>query len=296
VTDLLELIVDAHAELGEGPVWDDREQRLWWIDLLGGIVHVTNPLTRADTRIPVGQPIGALALTESGPPLLAVRDGYASVDPSSGRLDLIAPVAQDDPDIRMNDGKVGPDGGFWAGSMAVDESPDRGALHRLDPDGTVTAVLTGLTIPNGLDWSADGRELLFIDTPTRRVDRFDVGPTGRTLSGRRPVVEIAQGSGWPDGMTLDSEGFLWVCMWDGWAIERFAPDGRMDRRVEIPAAQVTSCTFGGPDLDDLFITTGQEGFPPGGRPDQPHAGGLFRYRAGVRGRPTRRFQGSTKHE
>jgi sugar lactone lactonase YvrE len=289
--DLLELVVDARAELGEGPVWDDRQQRLWWIDLLGGIVHITDPLTRTDIRVPVGQPIGALALREFGPPVLAVRDGYANLDLSDGRLELIAPIAPDDQGIRMNDGKVGPDGGFWAGSMAADESPGRGSLHRLDPDGTVTEVLTDLTIPNGLDWTADGRELLFIDSPTRRVDHFDVGPTGRTVSGRRPIVEIADGSGWPDGMTLDAEGFLWVCLWDGWAVERFAPDGRFDRRVELPVAQVTSCTFGGPDLDELFITTGQEGFPLEGLPDQLQAGGLFRYRADIKGWPTRRFAG-----
>ena len=289
--DSLELIVDAHAELAEGPVWDDRLARLWWIDLLGGIVHLTDPQDGADRAIPVGQPIGALALREDGDPVLAVQDGFALLDAATGRLDLIAPIEPDDPGIRMNDGKVGPDGGFWAGSMAADESPGRGRLHRLDPDGTVNEILADLTIPNGLEWTADGQEFLFIDTPTRRVDRFDVGPTGRTISGRRPAVELRPDAGWPDGMTVDADGFVWVCLWDGWAVERFAPDGRFDRRIELPAAQVTSCAFGGPDLHDLFITTGQEGFPPGGSPDQPHAGGLFRCRPGVAGRPTRRYAG-----
>ncbi len=286
-----ELVVDAHAELAEGPVWDDRLQRLWWIDLLGGIVHQWDPSTGADRAIPVGQPIGALALRATGDPIVAVRDGFAMLDPATGRLDLIAAIAPDDPGIRMNDGKVGPDGGFWAGSMAADERTGLGRLHRLDPDGTVAEVLTELTIPNGLDWTDDGRQLLFIDTPSRRVDRFDVGPSGRTLSDRRPAFEIPDGAGWPDGMTLDADGFAWVCLWDGWAVVRYAPDGRIDRRIELPAAQVTSCAFGGPDLDELFVTTGQEGFPPGGLADQPHAGGVFRCRPGVRGRPTRRFKG-----
>ena len=221
--DALELIVDAHASLGESPVWDERQRQLWWVDLLGGIVHATDPVTGEDLQIPVDQPIGAIALRESGPPILAVRDGYATLDPSSGRLDLIAPIAPDDPGIRMNDGKVGPDGGFWAGSMAADEGPGRGRLHRLDPDGTVTEVLADLTIPNGLDWTADGRELLFIDTPTRRVDRFDVDPTGRAISGRRPAVEIATGHGWPDGMTIDAEG-----------IPVGRPVGRLGRRAVRP--------------------------------------------------------------
>ncbi len=286
-----ELVVDAHAELAEGPVWDDRLDRLWWVDLLGGIVHLSDPTNGDDTAIPVGQPVGALALRSSGGPILAVRDGFATLDVRTGRLELVAPIALDDPGIRMNDGKVGPDGGFWAGSMAADERPGLGRLHRLDPDGTVSEALAELTIPNGLDWTDDGRQLLFIDTPTRRVDRFDVDASGRSISGRRPAVELREGIGWPDGMTLDAEGYAWVCLWDGWAVERYGPDGRLDRRVELPAAQVTSCAFGGPGLDELYITTGQEGFPPGGRRDQPNAGGVFRLRPGVRGRPTRRFAG-----
>jgi len=287
----LELVVDAHSALGEGPVWDERLGRLWWIDILGGLVHLTDPTSGMDATMPVGQPIGALALRTSGDPILAIRDGFATFDPAAGRMELVAPVELHDPTIRMNDGKVGPDGGFWAGAMAIDERPGAGSLLRLDPTGNVSEILSGLTIPNGLDWTADGRQLLFIDTPTRRIDRFDVGSSGRTLADRRPAVTLTDGPGWPDGMTIDAEGYLWVALWDGWAIERYSSDGRLDRRIELPVAQVTSCAFGGPDLDELYITTGQEGFPLGGRADQPHAGGLFRVRPGVRGRPTRRFPG-----
>jgi sugar lactone lactonase YvrE len=287
----LALVVDARAELAEGPVWDDRRQCLWWIDLLGGVIHQTDHATGEDRTIPVGQPIGALGLRESGDLILAVQDGFATLDVMTGKLEVVAPIALNDSSIRMNDGKVGPDGGFWAGSMATDEGPGLGRLHRLDPSGEVTVVLTNLTIPNGLDWTADGRGLLFVDTPTRRVDRFDVGPSGRTIDRRRPVVEIVEGAGWPDGMTLDAQGYIWVCLWDGWAIERYTPDGQLDRRVRLPAAQVTSCAFGGPELDELYVTTGQEGFPAGGWPEQPHAGGLFRLRPGVRGHPSWRYPG-----
>jgi sugar lactone lactonase YvrE len=284
----LDLIVDARAELAEGPVWDERRSRLWWVDLLGGVVHLTDPATGSDERFTVGQPVGALALRERDGPILALRDGFARLG-DDGRIDLIAPIEPDDLSIRMNDGKVGPDGGFWAGSMAQDERPGVGKLWRLDASGEVTMVLDELTIPNGLDWTDDGRQFLFVDTPTRRVDRFDVEPTGRTLTNRRTAIEFAEDMGWPDGMTIDAEGYIWVCLWDGWGIERYAPDGRLERRVDVPAAQVTSCAFGGQDLDELFITTGQEGFPAGGHSGQPHAGGLFRVRPGVRGRPTRRF-------
>jgi sugar lactone lactonase YvrE len=285
-----ELVLDARAELAEGPVWDDRRARLWWVDIMAGIVHLTDPATGSDSAIAVGQPVGALGLRRRGKPVLAVRDGFASLREDGG-LDLIAEVEIDDPTMRMNDGKVGPDGGFWAGTMAIDERPGVGRLYRLDPHGSVDRLLKGTTISNGLDWSADGRVLYYIDTPTRRVDRFDVGRDGRTLSRRRSAVDLGRSAGLPDGLTVDTHGYLWVCLWDGWAVERYSPEGRLDRRIEIPAAQVTSCAFGGPDLEELFITTAQEGFPTGGRSDQPHAGGIFRVRPGVRGRPSHRFAG-----
>ncbi len=191
----------------------------------------------------------------------------------------------------MNDGKVDPSGRFWAGSMAKDERAGAGTLYRLDPDRSVTPMVDGLTIPNGLDWSADGRTMFYIDTTTNRVDAFDYDDAAGTIAGRRPAVLVDPGRGFPDGMTLDAEGFLWVALFDGWGVHRYAPDGRLDRRIEVPAAQVTSVAFGGRDYDELYITTGQEGFPAGGLPGQPHAGGVFRCRPGVRGRPPNRFGG-----
>jgi sugar lactone lactonase YvrE len=152
-------------------------------------------------------------------------------------------------------------------------------------------MVPGVSISNGLDWSLDGRTMYYIDTPTRRVDRFAFDPASGEIADRAPAVAIREGAGWPDGMTVDAEGYLWVALWDGWGVERYAPDGRLDRRVEVPAAQTSSCAFGGPDLDLLFITTAQEGYPPGGLPDQPLAGGLFVCRPGVRGRAPFRFGG-----
>lgn len=288
----VDLVIDAHAGLAESPVWDERSGRLVWVDLLRGIVHLTDIALGADVAIPVGQMVGAVALCEDGRQLIAIEVGFALLDARRPGFEVIAPVTADDPGLRMNDGKVDPSGRFWAGSMALDERAGAGTLYRLDPDRSTSPLLGGLTISNGLDWSADRRTMYFIDTATRQVDRFAYDDALGTISGRRSVVRIEPGEGSPDGMTLDAEGYLWVALFDGWAVHRYAPDGRLDRRVEVPAAQCTSVAFGGPGYEDLFITTGQEGFPPGGRPDQPHAGGVFRCRPGVRGRPANRFLGT----
>jgi sugar lactone lactonase YvrE len=289
-TQTAELLVDARASLGEGPVWDDRAACLWWVDILGAAIHRTDPISGRDEVLPIGRMPGALGLRESGGVVAAVQDGFGALDPD-GRFELLVPVEAENAETRMNDGKVDPAGRFWAGTTDIDHRPGMGTLYRLDPDLRVSPMLRDVTISNGLDWSLDGRTMYFIDTPTRRVDAFTFDPEGGAISDRRPAIAIRDGAGSPDGMTLDSEGYLWVALWDGWGVERYAPDGRLDRRVEVPVAQASSCTFGGPDLDLLFITSARKGFPREGRPEQPLAGGVFVCRPGPRGRPAFRFAG-----
>jgi sugar lactone lactonase YvrE len=286
-----ELLVDARAALGEGPVWDEREGVLWWVDIMGRSVHRTEPTSGRDEAIAVGQFVGSIALRESGGLVVAVSEGFLSLDPRTGTTELLAPVESSDPTTRMNDGKVDPAGRFWAGTMGVDHRTGAGTLYRLDTDRHVTPMVPGVTISNGLDWSLDGRTMYYIDTRTRRVDQFDFDVASGAIANRRPFIEIPEGAGSPDGMTLDEEGYLWVALWDGWGVQRYTLDGRPDLRVDVPAAETSSCTFGGPDLDQLFITTAQEGFPPGGKPDQPHAGSLFACRPGPRGRPPFKYRG-----
>jgi sugar lactone lactonase YvrE len=286
-----ELLVDAHATLGEGPVWDDAEACLWWVDILEGIVHRTDVRTGEDERHPVGQFVGAVAPRAAGGLIAAVRDGFATFDPRSDRLDLVADLQDEARTLRMNDGKVDPGGRFWAGMMALDHRSSAGTLYRLDPDLSVEPMVSGTSISNGLDWSPDRSTMYYIDSTPRTVDRFAYDAATGAIADRTTLIPIRDGAGWPDGMTVDAEGYLWVALWDGWGVERYAPDGRLDRRVEVPASQASSCAFGGPDLDLLFITTAQEGFPPGGKPDQPHAGGVFVCRPGVRGRAATTFAG-----
>jgi sugar lactone lactonase YvrE len=286
-----ELVVSANAGLGEGPVWDADGGVLWWVDIVGETVHRTDPRTGEDEILPVGRMIGAVALRASGGLVAAVRDGFVAIDPDTGRVELIAPVEAEDETTRMNDGKVDPTGRFWAGTMAVDHRDAAGTLYRLDPDLRVTPIISGTSISNGLDWSLDGRTMYYIDTPTQRVDRFAFDHESGAISGRTPAFSIPAEAGLPDGMTVDEEGYLWVALWEGWGVGRYSPEGRLDRWVDVPAEQSSSCTCGGPDLDQLFITTAKEGFPPGGKPDQPLAGGLFVCRPGVRGRLPFRFGG-----
>ena len=286
----IELVLDARAQLGEGPVWDDETGELVWVDILKGRVHRTTP-AGADQVVEVGRSVGAVGLRRGGGLVLATDDGFHLLDPGATATRRIAAVEADDPLTRANDGKVDRQGRFWAGTMAFDEVTVSGSLYRLDPDGTVTRQLTGVGISNGIDWSADGSTMYFIDSPLGGVDAFRWDGPGGTIADRRRLAAIPDGGGKPDGMTLDAEGYLWVACWGGWAVRRYAPDGRLDRTIRFPVANVSSVAFGGPDLDELYATTAWHLLGPTERAAQPLAGGLFRCRPGVRGRPAGRFAG-----
>ncbi len=277
----------ARAVLGEGPVWDAGRGVLWWVDIKGRRLHATD-LDGGDRVIDVAQQPGCVVVRASGGLVCATPEGFVAVDPDDGTQSLIAAVEADEPGTRMNDGKVDPAGRLWAGTMFDHEGPGGGALYRLDPDLRVTTMLKPVDISNGLDWTADGRQMLYIDTPTMRVDRFEYDLATGDLGTRRPWVTIPDGAGSPDGMTLDAEGCAWVALWGGWCVVRFAPDGTPLSRIDVPAASTSSCAFGGPDLDQLFITTAQW---PDPATAAPGAGRLYVARPGVRGRPPTAFGG-----
>ena len=283
----VELVLDTRAELGEGPVWDDRTGVLVWVDILVGHVHRYDPTTGVDAVNDVGQPVGAVGLREHGGLVLAVRDGFALLDGGGATPRLIAAVEREDPDTRMNDGEVDPAGRFWAGTMELGAAPGRGSLYRLDPSGAVTRVLADVSISNGLGWSPDERTLYYIDSPMQRIDAYDYARSSGTIANRRTVAEIEPADGLPDGLAVDAEGCLWVALWGGSSVRRYTPEGRLDRTVELPVSQVSSCAFGGADLDELYVTSAATGLDEA----EPAAGGLFRLRPGVPGLPARRFAG-----
>ncbi len=278
-----ERVTDVVTYHGEGPVWSPRWGGLRWVDMLAGDV-LTLAADGTVQRRHVGEVAAALRPRSGGGAVLAVERGFA-LEGADGSLTTLDPL-WDDPSVRMNEGGCDPEGRFWCGSMAYDQRPGAGALYRLDPDGSVRVALEGVTISNGLEWSPDGRLAYYVDTATHRVDVLDHdGDAG--LSGRRPFVRCADDEN-PDGLTVDAEGGVWVAFFGGGQVRRHDPDGALDAVVEVGARQVTACTFGGPDLDRLFVTTSREGLAPG---EDPAAGALFAADVGVRGRPVREFHG-----
>jgi sugar lactone lactonase YvrE len=268
----VELVLDARAELGEGPVWDAERERLLFVDILRGDIHEFDPLTGRDRTTHVGQPVGCVAPTAAGDWVVAARDGFYRVNPETGRVHLFAAVEAGLVDNRMNDGAVDSHGRFWAGSMSMAKKSRAGSLYRLDPDGTVTRHVTGVTTSNGLDWSADRTLMFYVDTGTNRVDVFDFDDARGEVSGRRPFVFVPALSGKPDGLVVDADGFIWLALWKGGALHRYSPDGRLDRVVKLPVSLVTKCAFGGPDLTDLYVTTAHVLLSDEERAKQPTAG------------------------
>ena len=286
-----DIVLDAHAGIAEGPLWDERRQELVWTDIPGECVHVTDISDGKDREVEMGTLVGCIVgRTHEGYAMGTTNEFWVTGD------DLAHPVAKysivNDSLLRTNDGKVDAAGRFWAGTAGVDGRWGTGALYRFDPDHSVNLVLPGVTCANGIGWSLDNRTMYYVDTPTYRVDAFDFDLASGTLSNRRifTSLDIEQG-GRPDGLCVDNEDCLWVAVWLGWEVRRYAPDGRLLTRVKLPTAKASSCAFAGSDLDVLIITSASEGLTKGQKAAQPHAGAIFACSPGVQGLPAARFAG-----
>ncbi len=283
-----EQITDVCTYHGEGPIWDAAAGRVRWVDMLRGEILSMPPGGGPIIRRRVGEIAGSMRTRAGGGLVVGIERGFALLDDAEGGEVRRLPEVWADPGIRMNDGGCDPQGRYYSGSMAYDKGVGRAALYRLDTDLSVSTVLRGVTISNGLVWSLDGGTAYYVDSPTGQVTAFRFDAAAGTFHDGRPVIRVDPASGSPDGMTIDAEGGLWVAVWGGGAVHRYLPDGRLDEVIELPARQVSACTFGGPELDQLFITTSREDLPDD---VQPLAGALFRARPGVRGRPTPMFAG-----
>lgn len=276
----VEVVVAAEAELGEGPVWDGRTNRLVWVDIMGPSIHQTDVRTGRTDSIAVPLHVGAVVPRALGGYVAALQDGFWVVGDGPSRR--LTEVPNPGGKLRFNDGKCDPVGRFWAGTIAYDAAAGAASLYCLDTDETVTHVLDGITISNGLAWSRDGDTMFYIDSPTKRIDAFNFTLSTGAISDRRTVVDLSAGIGEPDGMTIDAEGGLWVAVWGAGAVHRYV-FGRLDRVLKLPVSQPTSCAFGGTDLDELYVTSAWKGLSKSERNEQPLAGALFRVRPGVRG-------------
>jgi sugar lactone lactonase YvrE len=285
-----ELLLDIRADLGEGPLWDERENVLYWVDINGHKLYVYNPATGANTGYDVGQQVGTVVLRESGGVMLALRNGFAAFDPASGKLEIIADPEADKPNNRFNDGKCDPAGRFWAGTMCGE--PYQSALYRLDTDMSVHKMVEDVCISNGIVWTADKKTMYYIDSPVRNVYAYEYDHETGDISNCRIIIKVPDDKGVPDGMAIDSEGMLWIAHYNGSAVHRWDPaSGEILETIELPVSRVTACAFGGDKLDTLYITTAINGMKEEQHAQEPHAGSLFVAKTNVTGTLTYRFKG-----
>jgi sugar lactone lactonase YvrE len=284
-----EIAVLPTARLGEGPRWDGASDTLLWVDISGKGVHRYDPVSGEDTVREVADVVSLVLPRRRGGVVVGLPDGLHFLNGEQS-MGLVA-IEPERSDTRTNDGACDAAGRLWVGTMALDERSPVAALYRVDPDYSVTTVLTGTTISNGLGWSPSGRSFYFIDSPTRRVDVFDCDLATGTLENRRPLAVVEVEGAVPDGLTVDAEGCVWVALHGGWGLNRYSSDGKLLAEVRLPVARVTSCCFGGPGLRDLYVTTRRDGLSEAEVARQPLAGALLRLDVGVAGLPTDTFAG-----
>jgi sugar lactone lactonase YvrE len=278
-----ELLFDARADLGEGPFWDAPTQTLYWLDVLNKRIYAGH-----DLYAQLDETIGCAALCKDGGLILTLKNTIVELKPDSAKPTVLAALSEP-VNNRFNDGKCDPAGRFLAGSMDLNESNPTGAFYSFDGK-TVTKLRTGITISNGLTWSPDHKTFYYIDTPTRKVTAFDYDLATGQIAEPRVVIQVPDGMGWPDGMTSDADGNLWIAMWAGAQLTKWDPcTGQLLERIPMPVLQPSSCIFGGADLNELYITSARKGMCQADLQKYPLSGGLFKVTTEVTGMPTYKF-------
>ncbi len=288
----VELLVDAHAQVGEGPLWDEERQVLYWVDILSSLLYIYDPATGENRALDVGRHVGTVVTRASGGLMLAVREGFASFDLETQELTLIANPEAHITGNRFNDGKCDPAGRFWAGTMTYENPTNQGSLYRLDTDLSVHKIFGDVAISNGIIWSLDHTTMFYIDTLRKSVRAFDYADDTGDISNERVIINVPEEIGMPDGMAIDSEGMLWVAHYGGSCVSRWNPNtAQLLLRIDLPVTQVTACAFGGQNLDILFITSAAQELDAAELERQPLAGGLFSIKTPYQGVPSFRFGG-----
>jgi len=288
----VEVLYDAKAYLGEGPVWDSRTQTLYWLDILNKRIFAN-----ADLVLQLDGLAGCIAPRKNGGLILALktdngqRFSFAGLEPDSAKLALLSALENELHGNRFNDGKCDPRGRFIAGTMDLAETDQTGSLYSFDGK-TITKLLSDITISNGLTWSPDHKTFYYIDTPTREVRAFDYDIESGTIANSRVAVHVHEALGWPDGMTSDTQGNLWIAMWGGAQVTKWDSNtGQLLEQFPVPALNVSSCIFGGKDLNELYITSARKGLDEAALARYPLTGGVFCLETNVEGMPTFEFTG-----
>jgi len=281
----------ANAILGEGPSWDPAQGVLYWVDIQRPAIFRWDPKYGQTGHWPMPKPVGCLSPASPGRLVFADADGFGFLDLETGDISRIADPESDLPQNRFNDGKVDRAGRFWAGTLENRCVLPAGSLYRLNPDLSIQRLATGIICANGLGWSPDNRTMYFTDSMVRTIWAYEFDFATGDLGTRRVFAQLPDHDGVPDGLTVDSQGFVWSAIWDGWRLIRYAPDGTLDREIRMPVQRPSSCMFGGPDLKTLYITSAcsELGWPS--LKDGPLAGALFALETDVAGLPERPFGG-----
>lgn len=287
-----EMVLRQNALLGECPVWDERQNHLYWVDILSGNLFRYEPRQGKNFAYDIGEHIGSFALREKEGAVLALKSGFAYFDFQSNRVEQIMNPESHLSNHRFNDGKCDPAGRFWAGTLSYDVAEGAGSLYMLNPGNQIETKLKDLTIPNGMAWDTGRNAFYFIDSPDRKIYRFEFNHSSGEIANRSVLFEFPSSGSLPDGMTIDSDGHLWVALYNGYKVVRINPDSaEIVFEVNLPVPKVTSCTFGGRNLNELYITTAREHMTENEIANAPLSGALFKAVLPFRGIKTHRFKG-----
>ena len=280
-----ELELEIKAELGEGAFWNHETNKLYWVDIVGKALHIYNPISKTNQTFSTPSSIGTVVPTDvKNEAIVALEDGIYRINIETGAFDLFCDVEKDKPGNRFNDGKCDPFGRFWVGSMAYSQAPYLASLYCIDENGVAITKIDSVTISNGIVWTKDKKTMYYIDTPTKNIKVYDFDNETGNISNERIAVKVSDSLGFPDGMAIDENDKLWVGMWNGNAILQFDPiSGTLISKVNVPAHNVTSCAFGGENLDVLYITTSSLDMTPEEQKKYPLAGSIFKVKTNTKG-------------
>ncbi len=288
----IEVVAEMPCVVGEGPVWHDGEAVLYWVDIKNPTVHRLDPVSGDITSWPMPERVGFLVPRAAGGFVAGFKTGLKIVDLAAGTVEAIDDPEPHQPGNRFNDGKVDRRGRLWAGTMDdAETAAGSGCLYRLDADHRWQTLQDGVHLSNGLGWSPDDRVMYFTDSIRQTIYAYDFDATTGSLANRRDFVRLEEEGQFPDGLCVDAEGCVWSAVWGGWRVVRYAPDGSIDRTVDLPVPQPTSCAFGGEDFSTLYITSATADLDDAAMARAPLSGSLFSLTPGVRGLPSTPFAG-----